>query len=149
MAPQPPAPQLPVFFNVDSVVGAAPAQNLREDVLLVQFCLRVIGLTPKETTDLLVAAACKLVQTTGVIDPQTIAAIKAVQLSTKKRDPSVVVDSRVSPAKGGYTYGAWWTIAYLNGSVQNRNKSVWPRIDKIQGCPVELLAMLRRVLVGE
>ena len=33
-------PRLPAFFNVDGVVGAGPATNSPEDVLLVQFFMR-------------------------------------------------------------------------------------------------------------
>jgi hypothetical protein len=51
LAPQPSHPSMPVFFNVDGVVGAAPAQNEREDVLLVQFILRVIAKSPDAMTE--------------------------------------------------------------------------------------------------
>ena len=43
LAPQQSKPTLPVFFNVDGVVGAAPAVNNREDVLLVQFAFTVMA----------------------------------------------------------------------------------------------------------
>lgn len=149
MAPQPSSPDLPVFFNADGVVGAAPAQNLREDVLLVQFLLKVVGDSPQATSDPAAVAACKRVKPTGVIDPTTVAAITAYQLSAKKKDPNVVVDGRVSPAKGGYSYGALWTITLLNKSCQKRHKGNWPRIDKIPGCPEELKAMVMRTVVGK
>lgn len=59
LAPQPPHPELPVFFNVDGVVGAPPADNRREDVMLVQFALKMIADSPlRENMDpALVAAA--------------------------------------------------------------------------------------------
>ncbi len=147
--PQPTNPSLPVFFNVDGVVGAAPAQNLREDVLLVQFYLKLIGDSPSAVSDAAVIAACKLVKVTGTIDPQTIAAIKADQTWNKKQSPSTVVDGRVSPAKGYcYTTNSLWSIVGLNKSAQQRHKGNWPRIDKIAGCPDELKAMVVRTLVG-
>ncbi len=148
MAPQPSAPELPVFFNVDGVVGAAPATNSREDVLLVQFLLKIIGDSPQADSDPAAVAAGKLVKMTGVIDPPTIAAITTSQQSAKKKNPGVVVDGRVSPAKGGYSYGATWTIVRLNKSAQKRHKVAWPRIDKISGCPEELKAMVVRTLIG-
>jgi hypothetical protein len=148
MAPQPPRIDLPVFFNVDGVVGTAPATNNREDVLLVQFFLKTIGDLPNGT-DPAVVAACKLVKVTGTIDPQTIAAITAAQQSRKKQNPATVVDGRVSPAKGGYSYGAFWTIAQLNHGTRRRHKEVWPRIDKIPGCPDELKAMVTRTVAGD
>jgi hypothetical protein len=60
----------------------------------------------------------------------------------------VVVDGRVSPAKGGYYYGALWTIVLLNKSVQSRHPEVWPRFDKLSNCPAELKEMVKRTLVG-
>ena len=35
MAPQQSKPTLPVFYNFDAVVGAAPAVNKQEDVVMV------------------------------------------------------------------------------------------------------------------
>jgi hypothetical protein len=148
MSPQPSVPDLPVFFNVDGVVGAVPAENRREDVLLVQFLLKIIGDSPEATSDPAAVAACKQVKPTGVIDPATVAAITASQQSAKKNNPNVVVDGRISPAKGGYSYGATWTVVRLNKSAQKRHKGNWPRIDKIPGCPDELKATVTRVLVG-
>jgi hypothetical protein len=60
------------------------------------------------------------------------------------------VDGRVSPAKGGIWYGpgAIWTIADLNGVFQRRLKNIWPRIDRIAGCPGELKEMVRREVLG-
>ena len=47
VAPQAALAELPVFFNVDGVVGALPAENRTEDVLFVQFAFQVIVRTPK------------------------------------------------------------------------------------------------------
>lgn len=146
MAPQPPAPHLPVFFNVDGVVGAAPAENRREDVLLVQFFFSVIARAVSEPAAKAVLGAVKV---TGVIDPATIAAIKELQTRYKQNSPGAVVDGRVSPARAGYSYGGGhWAITRLNDNVQNDQFDHWPRIDKIPGCPAELRAMVVRVLVG-
>src|SRR5262245_15761533 len=132
LAPQPPHKELPVFFNVDGVVGAPPAENKREDVLLVQFIFTVIASSPEATTEPELVAAAKAVRVTGGIDPATINAIRAMQDSFKKEFPGQVADGRVSPAKDTYSYGsAKWIIAHLNNSLQNRHVNVWPRIDKI------------------
>ena len=145
--PQNAETELPVFFNVHGVVGAAPAQNNREDVLFVQFCFRVIADKPLATTTPEFQAAVKAVQTTGVIDPATINAIRLFQ---KNKNKSAIVDGRVSPAKGGYSYGAAiYTIANLNESIQHRNLELWPRIDKISGCPNEIVDMVRRTVIGK
>jgi hypothetical protein len=50
LAPQSPNADLPVFFNVENVVSADPAQNQREEVLLVQFALQLIGKSPRPST---------------------------------------------------------------------------------------------------
>ncbi|MDH3378526.1 MAG: hypothetical protein OEQ39_16425 [Gammaproteobacteria bacterium] len=150
-APKPPHPQLPVIFNVSGVVGAAPAKNLREDVLLVQFAFKVIADLPPRTESPEVAAAAKAVKLTGIADTATINAIRALQQfrADSKHNPSKVVDGRVSPARGGYNYGAAiWTIANLNNMVKNRAFDIWPRIDKIPGCPVELRQLVSREVTG-
>ena len=150
MAPQPSHPELPVFFNVDGVVGAAPAVNNREDVLLVQFIFNVIATSPRPTTDPVLLAAARAVRLTGTIDPATITAIRAHQTVDRRisGNPNQVVDGRVSPAKGGYSYGALWTIAELNNNLQDRHVNIWPRIDTIPGCPAELRQMVVRAVAG-
>jgi hypothetical protein len=150
LAPNPPHPELPVFFNVDGVVGAPPAQNNREDVLLVQFILQVIGLRPPPKISPATVAAARAVQVTGRIDPATITAIRALQEDIRaKLKPQQVVDGRISPAKVGYSYGsAFWTIVHLNNRLQEDDRNSWPRIDKIAGCPAELQQMVIRTLIG-
>jgi hypothetical protein len=149
-APQNPESELPVFFNVDGVVGAAPAQNKREDVLLVQFVYQVIAASPRPTTNPKVLIAARAVRVTGSIDQATIAAIRATQEGNKALNPGVIVDGRVSPVKAGYTYAKQtpWTIVNLNDSLQDRNLDVWPRIDKILGCPDDLKKMVTRQVAG-
>ena len=60
-APRPSFRELPVFYNVEGAVGATPAMNLREDVLLVQFILSFIVKAPKPTYTPQMIAACKLI----------------------------------------------------------------------------------------
>jgi hypothetical protein len=143
-------PSIPVFFNVDEAVGAAPAANRREDVLLVQFAFHVIARWPTAHTDAAVLTAARAVQVTGVIDATTIAAIRAHQDAKRRRGGvGVVIDGRVSPARG-YAYGAdaYWTIAHLNLSMRNRFMDLWPRIDKVPGCPAGLREMVLRTVAG-
>ena len=149
IAPKPLSSQLPVFYNVDQVVGAAPAHNVREDVLLVQFAFSVIANKPVESTDPNTLAAARAVRVTGIIDAATINAIRTQQQQYAKKNPGKVVDGRVSPARGGYGYGSGlWTIARLNESIQHRHIDIWPRIDKIPGCPGELKQMVKREVIG-
>jgi hypothetical protein len=141
---------LPVFFNVDTVVGDSPAVNNFEDVLLVKFFFNVIA---KQTRDPKLLSATRLVGfPDGVMDGLTIKAIVAVQEIVQKTNPGQVVDGRVSPAKGGaISYGGGlWTIAVLNNFIKDKNINVWPRIDLIRGFefPFLLQSMLNRTLNG-
>jgi hypothetical protein len=148
--PQPTSPGLPVFFNVDGVVGAAPAQNKSEDVYLVQFYFLILAANPGETRPDIVAAA-KNVKVTGTIDQATVTAIRTTQQCIKATEaPGTVVDGRVSPAKGGYSYGSGvWTIVYLNSMIRKRYVDIWPRIDKIGGCPGAVKDMVTRTVAGK
>jgi hypothetical protein len=148
---QPTIVELPVFFNVDGVVGASPAVNNREDVLLVQFAFQMIARHPKSNREE-VQAAAQAVKITGTVDAATINAIKALQnfAKIKQGRAGQIVDGRVSPAKG-YSYGGsvYWTIVYLNDAIQDFHVDIWPRIDKIPGCPPELQAMVFRTVAGK
>jgi hypothetical protein len=148
IVPQPNSTVLPAFFNVDGVVGASPAANKREDVLLVQFAFTVVAKSPGKLPPELVAAA-KAVRVTGSVDPATITAIRATQETLKKTQSATVVDGRVSPARGAYSYGGGlWTVGQLSKFIQARHADLWPRIDKILGCPDELKSMVTRTVTG-
>jgi hypothetical protein len=150
LAPQQSKPTLPVFFNVDDAVGNAPAANKREDVLLVQFAFTVMAVSKLPTTSDAFYQAAKAVKVTGSIDQATISAITAMQLEVKRKHPGTIVDGRVSPSRGSYGYGAGGgsSIVTLNESIQHRNVDVWPRIDKIVGCPPEIKQMVVRTVQG-
>lgn len=148
--PNPSSLVLPVFFNVDGVVGANPASNKREDVLLVQFAFSVIAKLAM-TQHPAIREAAKDVRVTGIIDEETIVAIRTMQKEAQKvpGGEKAVVDGRVSRARG-YDYGTGlWTIFYLNDLMQNNNVDIWPRIDKIPGCPAELKQMVIRTVAGK
>ena len=150
LAPQASNPNLPVFFNVDGVVGAPPAANKREDVLLVQFAFKIISESAIATSEPVVTEAARAVTMSGIADPATINAIRVFQQARIARGSAgTVVDGRVSPAKEGYAFGRGiWTIVVLNESLQARNVQVWPRIDQIPGCPNELQQMVVRTVQG-
>jgi len=150
LAPQKSLPTLPVFFNVDDVVGAVPAVNRREDVLLVQFAFTVIASKPSPASKPEFKAAAAAVRCTGTMDPATINAIRAAQQQARDLgDAGTVVDGRVSPARGAYSFGSGtYTIVHLNESMQGRYMQLWPRIDQIAGCPDELKQMVVRTVQG-
>jgi hypothetical protein len=149
LVPQVAAPVMPLFYNVEGVVGAAPAQNKKEDVLLVQFGLQKGVTHPKVTADPTALEALKAVKLTGSADVATINAIRVVQTLLKtSTNSSQVVDGRVSPAQG-YDYGGGvWVIGQLNIFMKNANKGIWPRIDKLTGCPDDVKTMVTRTLAG-
>lgn len=148
-APQPSRIELPVFYNVQGVVGAAPAQNLPEDVLFVQFAFETMGKRPVATSTPEFIEACKKVRVTGTIDKETIDAIRVFQ--TKHSTANAIVDGRVSPASSGYFYGpaGVYAIVAINDALQNRFIDIWPRIDKIPGCPAALSEMVIRTVAGK
>jgi hypothetical protein len=150
VAPNPARPELPLFFNLDGAVGEAPAENRKEDVLLVQFAFQELARKPLPTSRPEVVAAARAVSATGAVDQETIAAIRTIQAANRAENPYVIVDGRVSPAQPHpYLYeAAFWTITHLNRAIQWRNREVWPRLDQIQGCPPELAEMVTRTLVG-
>jgi len=142
--------ELPVFFNVNGVVGASPAENRREDVLLVQFLFKMVADRPPVNMIPEHRAIMRAVNVTGTCDSATIEAIKLVQTKKKAVNPGIIIDGRVSSAKGGYSYSgnAAWTIAIINDLAQDNNTDVWPRIDMAAGCPQELKDMVKRQVVG-
>ena len=130
---------LPAFFNLDGDVGAQPAENHREDVLLVQFAFAAMASDPPPDTSKEFFVAAAAVRPTGNMDMATINAIKAMQIELRTLKPKVQVDGRLRPAKA--EDGESDTIIDLNESIQIRNTGVWPRIDKIAGCPMELKSL--------
>jgi hypothetical protein len=115
----------------------------------VQFAFKVIADSPRPTTGAELLAAAKAVPLTGTIDPgqpgaPTINATRVMQKTSV--NPNAVVDGRVSPARGGYSYGsALWSIVQLNNSMQDRLVDIWPRIP---GCPSEPKQMVVRTVAG-
>lgn len=142
-------PAIPVFYNIDGAVGAAPAANHREDVLLVQFAFAAMAANPIPETSMQFYKAICAVRPTGTIDLATINAIKAMQIEVKKLKPDTIVDGRVTPANGVCRCSAGaYAILNLNEFVQCTHIDLWPRIDKIPGCPLELKQMVVRTVQG-
>jgi hypothetical protein len=136
-----------VYYNNDGAVGTAPAANHREDVLLVQFAFAAMAANPLPDTSMELFRAMCDVKPTGTIDQATINAIRAMQIELKRSQPSTKVDGRVCPADGDHVEGAF-TIEYLSEAVQQCHIRLWPRIDKIPGCPLELKEMVGRAVQG-
>ena len=92
--------RLPVIYNVDAVVGAAPAANLPDDVVLVKAFFKKIGDTPLNFPSEVVDA-CKAIVINTTSDAALVTAIRAFQndVKTKKGSASMVVDGRVSRSR--------------------------------------------------
>jgi len=148
LAPHPPAALLPIFLNVDhrvGQIGAAPA----EDVLLVQFMLRKIGENIGQLPAFWAPIFLK-VPVDGHVDSNTVEAIKTFQRGplSNPGPPDFVVDGVVSPAHG-YNFGNHpYTIYDLNLQLGLRFPDVYPRIDKIPGCPGVLSLAVRKAFLG-
>jgi hypothetical protein len=147
LAPRPPKPDIPIFFNVDSTVGQGGANSNIEDILLVQFLVRKTAETASPTLSADRKARMLKVPTTGVCDDATIDGIKAAQEHIRQGIPGTVVDGRVSPARG-YDYGGGgsWIVVFLNMQMRIRFSSVWPRLQDLDDCPAQLKTKFQAVL---
>ena len=145
LAPKPADPRLPLFLNVDASVGENAQNSSTEDVMLVQYLLRMLGEHPAGRAHEIVPALLKVVPT-GMMDADTIAAIRAMQSLTVEGGRG---DGKVSPAKD-YSYGNnYYMICHLNAVARNRHKDLYPNLDHLPDCPPALREAIRRALIGE
>lgn len=122
----------PVRYDIQSPVGAG-GQNVREEVLLVQYYLHEIGLA---TANPLIPGTQHffIVKVDGIIGPKTLTAIQKYQSFN-----DITPDRRVDPQGK--------TIRLLNFDFRNHRRDVpfigpasWPRI------PEELAVALEKAL---
>ena len=113
LAPQKSKPTLPVLFNVDGVVGKAPAANSREDVLLVQFAIATMAAIRLPGTSDAFYQAAKAVKVTGTIDSETInaMAISTQAIANRISGPRCAPGFRNQPAAAAMTRGGATTTA--------------------------------------
>lgn len=150
---QPIDPRTPLFFNVEWSVGKG-GQNATEDVLLVQFLLRLIGEIvpaggPEGEKDLQIMRS---VLCSGTCDQKTIDGIMAFQRDMRRKISSTIVDGRVSSANG-YHYGSGvFTIVAMNGFIRenvpkvNGAPTIWPRLQDFKDCPPALKTKISTLL---
>lgn len=140
LAPRPSQAFIPVFYNVDASVGRNGANSSFDDIMLVQFFLRLVGRGTNPGSKL---ASLAGVPVTGSINPQTITGIETLQAASR-----VPTDGRVSVANG-YRHGAgFFTIVTLNFNVKERFKAQWPNVEEMPDCPRHLNLACRHALVG-
>jgi hypothetical protein len=110
---------LKVFYNVSLAVGPTDAQNLVEDVMLVQFCINKIvaaGSIPPPPTG-------RTLTIDGKCGPITRAAILHFQTQVKAKGGSIRPDGLVEKANAFTAKGAhtrvFFTILWLNLGLKN------------------------------
>ena len=143
LAPKPPLAVAPLFFNVDASVGNQGSNSRSDDIILVQFLLKLTGKLAVKPD-----ARAKMLATpqTGQIDPTTIENIKFFQQSLRDVGRPVTVDGRISSAKG-YHFGATpFTIVHLNAIVRAGFLQQWPRLQDIAECPAMLSPVIATIL---
>ena len=144
VAPVPMNSEIPVFLNIDANVGKGQP-NVPTDVLLVQFFMRKIA-DKRASKDPKIIGAFAAVRPTGFVDAPTINAINATQLVT---GASATGDNHVSVARG-YTYGGrFYEIVILSNTMVRAFPDLFPRIDRIEGCPPQLASAVRLAVVGK
>jgi hypothetical protein len=135
-----PVPEFPEFdpgtiFNVSQNVGPS-GWNVREDVMLVQFMLKVAG----DGADW--AKGLKPIEPDGYYGPITASWIKAFQEATDTEFASrVFVDYYVDPANesGVSTVkGTIYTIVFLNLAVFESDKDLYETMDTSHKTPIHL-----------
>ena len=152
----PTALDLPLFFNVDSSVGDGGDNSSSEDVMLVQFFLAIAGENLQGTPPPSGVSAidwqsmidlCVSLWSTGECDEATIDAIRAFQTAVHDNHPAIIVDGRVSVARG-FTYAphAAWTIANMNFVIRTHFPRIWPRLQDHPQCPGALKTRFPKVL---
>jgi hypothetical protein len=115
------SPLMPMVYTVEQPVGVASA-NRRDDVLLVQFFLRVISDDPTKPQYKLPGLPFQI---DGSCGRQTIDYIRNYQQTNSDLNPNspLVRDGVVDPPRGGHGHGSishrLYTIFALNNSYMN------------------------------
>jgi hypothetical protein len=146
---KPSDPKIPLFFNLDSSVGHHGQNSRPEDIQLVQFLLHQIAEGAKASRPGGEARRQRMLKVplSGNVDDATIDAIRAWQEGRKEEAATVVIDGRVSVARGTfYAPGAEWTIADLNAIFRMLFPNIWPRLQDHPKCPALLKTRVPQVL---
>jgi peptidoglycan hydrolase-like protein with peptidoglycan-binding domain len=111
----------PERYDIGSPVGAG-GQNVRAEVMLVQYLLRMIGLAITNPVQPQRPGSFMLIKVDGIVGPKTLDAIHAYQSFN-----DLQADRRVDPGKK--------TIRLLNFDFRNHRKSLdfttpasWPEV---------------------
>jgi hypothetical protein len=143
LAPQPPRPDFPVFFNLDSPVGKGAGLGDPQDVMLVQFLLRLMGEAPPPRAAAEAVDAWRGVPLSGRADIVTAQAILELQ-----DHAGLPPTGRVDPARGHRQGGMVPEIVLLNDAARRAHFDLYPSLDRMPGCPGPLAKAVRRALAG-
>ncbi|MCB2095455.1 MAG: hypothetical protein H6901_09910 [Rhodobacteraceae bacterium] len=129
------------FYYLDSGVGAG-MPNARPDVMLVQFFLKELmnhmDFKPSRPTGADITVD-------GKFGNQTETWIRAFQAHLKSKGKAVVVDGKVSPARGYQAKTATntpYTLAHMNASFRKRWRGDHDNLDQCSRVPPEIRAAL-------
>jgi hypothetical protein len=143
LAPVPPRPDVPLFFNLDSPVGKGAGVGDPPDVMLVQFLLRLLGEAPPPRARPPALAAWRAVDVTGRADIATAHAILALQ-DWAGLPPTGMLNM----ARGYRQGGVAPEILHLNEAARRAQFDLWPNLDRFPDCPEPLARAVRRALAG-
>jgi hypothetical protein len=132
-------------WNVDCSVGKGGQNNLRADVLYIQWYYRLAAEqfeTPPERKavyqEVKLTGSC-----TGFDDDPLVRAITIHQRSIGHPQ----VDGRVSVARGsGKVEGTAFFVLRIGARIARMFPEQWPRLDKIPGCPPEVAEASRQAV---
>jgi hypothetical protein len=143
LAPQPPRPELPLFFDLDSPVGKGAGPGEPADVLLVQALLRAMAARPPEGAAPELVALWGAVPLSGRADAATASGIAAAQAHWGLPTTGVAEVAR------GYRHlRMTHLIVRLNDAVRQGWWELYPNLDRLPDCPAPLAQAVRRALAG-
>ncbi|TCR70357.1 hypothetical protein [Bosea sp. BK604] len=134
-----------ILWNVDCSVGKGGQNNIRTDVLYIQWYYRLAtdqAETPPDRKEIYrqvaLSGAC-----TGMDSDPLVRAITLHQRSINHPQ----VDGRVSVATGnGKLGGSAFFVLRLGARIANMYPELWPRLDKIPHCPLEVAGAVKQTI---
>jgi len=117
------------FYNVDEAVGSR-APNRRQDVLLVQYFLKIIFDNPIAFQPRLPTLPGPPLTVDGISGPITLRAIKTFQELCKAKGMLIATDGRVDKAES--------TILFLNKAYRKVRPNDFRNIANAADCPRDL-----------
>ena len=131
---------LPFIYNVDMAVGTSAA-NKRDDVMLVQYCLKHIWANPTKFNPPLPSPPSGEMKVDGFCGPTTRRWIVEWQFMSRKRGHNVTTDGLVDKARGSFQSSISKTdyhIVKLNAALKRARPDLFKNIFLDPDAPAEL-----------